>query len=96
MRRFVLTCLPESWNHFLNGSKVSPHNEERLRSFDSSKTSFHGTSSFSIDSVLSNDMGDVFTLPQRKSSCDSRGSNDSFETILCSLLTKVTVSIINI
>ena len=27
-------------------------------------------------------MGDVFTLPQRKSSCDSRGSNDSFETIL--------------
>ena len=66
----------------MNGSKVSPHNEERLRSFDSSKTSFHGTSSFSIDSVLSNDMGDVFTLPQRKSSCDSRGSNDSFETIL--------------
>ena len=58
----------------MNRKKVSPHNEERLRSFDSSKTSFHGTSSFSIDSVLSNDMGDVFTLPQRKSSCDSQGS----------------------
>ena len=65
-------------NHFLNGKTVSPHNEERLRSFDSSKTSFHGTSSFSIDSVLSNDMGDVFTLPQRTSSCDSQGS---FEVI---------------
>ena len=62
----------------MNGKTVSPHNEERLRSFDSSKTSFHGTSSFSIDSVLSNDMGDVFTLPQRTSSCDSQGS---FEVI---------------